>query len=63
MPLPPGIYHIDIICKYQQEICFHSPSVKKIKIVGGDYFGTGKMNEAYENGARGILARHYWEEN
>tara|TARA_X000001036_G_scaffold422237_1_gene444989 strand:- start:1505 stop:2791 length:1287 start_codon:yes stop_codon:yes gene_type:complete len=63
IPLPPGMYHIDVYCKYQQEICFYSPSVKKIQVVGGDYFGTGQINEAYENGAMGTLLKHSWKVN
>ncbi|MBA2725454.1 MAG: ABC transporter ATP-binding protein, partial [Actinobacteria bacterium] len=43
LPLVPGEYVVDIVCKRDREILDHIWSATRLTVVEGDFYGTGKL--------------------
>ena len=60
LPLLPGIYKLDLMLKYGNEITFDLENAFEIQVEKGDFFNTGKLNNDLVNG---IIVYHSWSIN
>ena len=60
IPLPPGRYIIELTIKDGGKTLYKNFFEKKINVVKGDFFNTGKLNDGLENAIHGILVPHKW---
>lgn len=58
LPLLQGIYTIDVVLKFGQDITFEVESAFTIEVEKGDFFGTGKINNDMQNG---MIIHHTWQ--
>jgi lipopolysaccharide transport system ATP-binding protein len=57
LPLLPGVYTYTLSCRVGGEVADFVPDASKLTVVGGDFFGTGKL-PARETGE--FLVPHAW---
>jgi len=57
LPLLQGVYSIDVVLKFGQDITFDIESAFNIEVEKGDFFGTGKLNNDMQNG---MIIYHSW---
>ena len=56
-PLPPGEYVLEVVCKTDNRIHDHLHGGLSLTVVGGDFFGTGKLPPPLEGL---VLVDHEW---
>lgn len=57
LPLLSGLYTLDIVLKYDQEVTFSLENIFSFEVEKGDFFGTGKINDDMMNG---MIINHNW---
>lgn len=57
LPLLQGLYSVDVVLKFGQDITFDLESAFSLEVEKGDFFGTGKLNNDMQNG---MIIYHQW---
>lgn len=57
LPLLQGLYSVDVVFKFGQDIAFDLESAFSLEVEKGDFFGTGKLNNDMQNG---MIVYHQW---
>lgn len=60
LPLLSGLYSIDVVLKYDQELTFSIENIFSFEVERGDFFNTGKINSDMMNG---MIIYHNWKVN
>jgi lipopolysaccharide transport system ATP-binding protein len=58
LPLMPGRYRIDLVCKIENKVLDHVRNARTLTVVEGDFFGNGKLPSLRDGP---FLVDHKWE--